>query len=191
MRKPPAEVDAVKGSDAEEVPEDLKHADPHTERRRILLRALRKMIVGTALVLVFSDPMVSVMNEMGKRTGIPAFYIFVCSGAAGEQCVGGDCGVLVRDKEDAEDGDDFVLHAARRGHSEQHVCACDLHDSDCGEGACVAVHCGDYFDPICGDRYGWMSQKKVLTLRDGLVALSLYPASVGIVAFLENVVGLD
>ncbi len=38
---------------------------------------------------------------------------------------------------------------------------------------------------------GWMSQKKVLTLRDGLVVLSLYPASVGIVAFLENVVGLD
>ncbi len=55
------------------MPEDLKHADPHTERRRILLRAFRKMIVGTALVLVFSDPIVSVMNEMGKRTGIPAF----------------------------------------------------------------------------------------------------------------------
>ncbi len=56
MRKPPAEVDAVKGSDAEEVPEDLKHADPHTERRRILLRVFLKMIVGTALVQISRTP---------------------------------------------------------------------------------------------------------------------------------------
>ncbi len=37
---------------------------------------------------------------------------------------------------------------------------------------------------------GWMSQKKVLKLRDGFVVLSLYPASVGIVAFVETLSGL-
>ena len=33
------------------------------------------MAFGTALVLVFSDPAVDVLNEIGVRTGIPAFYV--------------------------------------------------------------------------------------------------------------------
>ncbi len=38
------------------------------------------MFVGTVMILVFSDPMVAVLSEIGSRTGIPAFYIsFVMS----------------------------------------------------------------------------------------------------------------
>ncbi|KAE9066213.1 hypothetical protein PF010_g27893, partial [Phytophthora fragariae] len=33
------------------------------------------MFLGTALVLLFSDPMVDVLSEVGARTGIPAFYV--------------------------------------------------------------------------------------------------------------------
>jgi len=33
------------------------------------------MALGTILVLIFSDPMVEVLGSMGKRTGVPAFYI--------------------------------------------------------------------------------------------------------------------
>ncbi len=56
MGKAPTEVDAVDYSDAEDVPEDLKHADPHTELRRILLRAFRKMIVMGGADAGFSAP---------------------------------------------------------------------------------------------------------------------------------------
>merc|ERR1712039_235553 len=31
--------------------------------------------IGTAVVLVVSDPFVEVLSEWGKRTGVPAFYI--------------------------------------------------------------------------------------------------------------------
>ena len=41
----------------------------------IKLRSLYIMGFGTLLVLVFSDPAVGVLNEIGKRTGIPSFYI--------------------------------------------------------------------------------------------------------------------
>ena len=36
--------------------------------------AAQKLFLGTALVVVFSDPMVDVMSEIGVRTGVPAFY---------------------------------------------------------------------------------------------------------------------
>merc|ERR1719321_974151 len=33
------------------------------------------MALGTTLVIIFSDPAVDVLNEIGVRTGIPAFYV--------------------------------------------------------------------------------------------------------------------
>lgn len=64
----------------EEMPEDLKDLPWETQQLRLLLRSMYMMCMGTLLVLVFSDPMVEVLSEMGERTGIPAFYIsFVLS----------------------------------------------------------------------------------------------------------------
>merc|ERR1712187_1025604 len=41
----------------------------------VLVRSFKWMGFGTALVLIFSDPMVEVLAEMGNKTGVPAFYI--------------------------------------------------------------------------------------------------------------------
>mmetsp|Transcript_15345 Transcript_15345/g.19003 ORF Transcript_15345/g.19003 Transcript_15345/m.19003 type:complete len:193 (-) Transcript_15345:1051-1629(-) len=70
----PVEI-AEEEEEEEEVPEDLADLPPETQRRRILIRAFNMMGVGTCLVLLFSDPMVDVMSEIGKVSGIPAFYI--------------------------------------------------------------------------------------------------------------------
>ena len=59
----------------EEMPEDLADLPPDEQRRKIWLRALYGMGVGTLLVLLFSDPMVDCLSELGKRAGIPAFYV--------------------------------------------------------------------------------------------------------------------
>lgn len=59
----------------EEMPEDLSHLDPQTQQFHVKMRAAWLMIVGTTLVLVFSDPMVDVMGAVGDRTGISSFYI--------------------------------------------------------------------------------------------------------------------
>jgi len=42
---------------------------------KVLLSSFWQMGLGTALVLVFSDPMVSVLQECGDRLGISPFYI--------------------------------------------------------------------------------------------------------------------
>eukprot|EP00923_Selenidium_pygospionis_P005428 GHVN01009126.1.p1 GENE.GHVN01009126.1~~GHVN01009126.1.p1 ORF type:complete len:347 (-),score=34.95 GHVN01009126.1:227-1267(-) len=59
----------------DEVPDDLAHLSPAQQKKRVLYRAFYLMLFGTLTVLIFSDPMVDVLSEVGKRTGIPAFYV--------------------------------------------------------------------------------------------------------------------
>jgi hypothetical protein len=59
----------------EEMPEDLADLAPDVQQFRIKMRSLYMMALGTAMVLVFSDPMVEVIAEVGVRTNIPSFYV--------------------------------------------------------------------------------------------------------------------
>jgi len=59
----------------EDMPEEWKDLDENEQRRQILMRSCYKMGLGTLLVLIFSDPMVDVLGEIGVQSGIPAFYI--------------------------------------------------------------------------------------------------------------------
>lgn len=70
-----ADEDGDEDSDEEEVPEDLAHLSEDQQQRRILLRSFYTMGGGTLLVLLFSDPMVAVMDVLAKRIGISAFYV--------------------------------------------------------------------------------------------------------------------
>lgn len=57
------------------MPEDFKDLSPEEQQRKIKSRAFYMMGLGTAIVLVVSDPMVDVLSDIGKRTNISAFYI--------------------------------------------------------------------------------------------------------------------
>jgi len=59
----------------EEVPQDLMHLDRSAQQRAIKIRAAWMMALGTVLILLFSDPMVDCLNELGARTSIKPFYI--------------------------------------------------------------------------------------------------------------------
>eukprot|EP00697_Spironema_sp_BW2_P014802 gnl/Spiro4/5378_TR2740_c0_g1_i1.p1 gnl/Spiro4/5378_TR2740_c0_g1~~gnl/Spiro4/5378_TR2740_c0_g1_i1.p1 ORF type:complete len:490 (+),score=171.78 gnl/Spiro4/5378_TR2740_c0_g1_i1:364-1833(+) len=69
------EDDDDDGEEEEEVPDDLVDLSPEEQQRRIKIRASWMMFVGTAVVLLFSDPMVSVLSEIGNRAHIPPFYV--------------------------------------------------------------------------------------------------------------------
>jgi Ca2+/Na+ antiporter len=61
--------------DDDEMPDEFKDMDPKEQRKAILSESFHKMIIGTILVLIFSDPMVDVLGAIGKMTGVPAFYV--------------------------------------------------------------------------------------------------------------------
>lgn len=54
------------GDDEEEMPEELAGLDPAEQQRRLLSMSLSTMFLGTALVVLFSDPMTDVLggNEL-------------------------------------------------------------------------------------------------------------------------------
>lgn len=59
----------------EDLPEDLSALTPDEQQKRIKMRAGWKLGIGTILIVVFSDPMVDVLQEMADRVGCPSFYI--------------------------------------------------------------------------------------------------------------------
>jgi Ca2+/Na+ antiporter len=65
----------VEEEEEEEIPDDLKGLSPEEIQFKIKWRSFMMMLWGTFVVLLFSDPMVDILSEIGRRTGIPAFYV--------------------------------------------------------------------------------------------------------------------
>ncbi|CAB9523005.1 Sodium/calcium exchanger [Seminavis robusta] len=63
------------GEEEEEVPEDFADLPPDQQQLAIKKRAFVMLTIGTTLVVLFSDPMVDVMQQIATRTGIDAFYV--------------------------------------------------------------------------------------------------------------------
>mmetsp|Transcript_37711 Transcript_37711/g.87834 ORF Transcript_37711/g.87834 Transcript_37711/m.87834 type:complete len:555 (-) Transcript_37711:353-2017(-) len=61
--------------EVEEMPKDLANKRPEKQQMVIKIRALVMLISGTTLILLFSEPLVGVMDEIGKRSNIPSFYL--------------------------------------------------------------------------------------------------------------------
>jgi len=57
------------------VPHDLSSLPADQQLRRIKLRSAWMLTLGTVLVIVFSDPMVDVLHELGNRIRINSFYV--------------------------------------------------------------------------------------------------------------------
>eukprot|EP00930_Biecheleria_cincta_P011011 TRINITY_DN11347_c0_g1_i2.p1 TRINITY_DN11347_c0_g1~~TRINITY_DN11347_c0_g1_i2.p1 ORF type:complete len:585 (-),score=110.89 TRINITY_DN11347_c0_g1_i2:193-1947(-) len=70
-----APEDAEGEAEEEDMPEDLAALSPAEQQRRIKMRSAYQMSLGTLLVLIFSDPMVDLLSELGKRLDVSAFYI--------------------------------------------------------------------------------------------------------------------
>jgi len=58
-----------------EIPPDLADLPPEVQQKKIKQRAFGQLLFGLLLVFIFSDPAVSCFNEIGKRSGIPSFFV--------------------------------------------------------------------------------------------------------------------
>lgn len=66
---------AFSEEEEEEVPEDFTDLPPDQQQKAIKKRAFLMLLIGTSLVILFSDPMVDVMQEIAVRCKIPPFYV--------------------------------------------------------------------------------------------------------------------
>lgn len=187
----PEILDAHEDSDEEEVPEDLKHDDPKTERRRILMSSFRQMAFGTLLVLIFSDPMVGVMSDMGRRLDISAFYIsFVLAPLASNasEVIAAYKYAMKKTRRTVTISLSTLLGAAILNNTFVLAIFMLL---IVVKGLAWQFTAETVAILLVELVMGWMSQRRTQTLADGFLVLSLFPLSIFLVAFLENVVGLD
>ena len=62
--------------DEEDMPDDIaKMASVEEQQHAIKVRSLYMMTVGTLVVLLVSDPAVDVLSSLGDRMGVPGFYV--------------------------------------------------------------------------------------------------------------------
>ncbi|CAE7511157.1 NCL2 [Symbiodinium microadriaticum] len=168
------------------MPEDLLDLSPADQQRRLKMRALYFLALGTGLVLLFSDPMVDVLSEIGERTGVGSFSVsFVLAPLAS------NASELVAS----------YKYALKKSRSSIAISLATLEGAACmnntfGLGIFMALIYSQslaweylaetlaiLFVQIC---VGVMTMKKTHTMLDGLLILSLYPISLLMVNILEK-----
>jgi len=73
--EPKKEADDDDDEEEDEMPEEFKDLSPELQQKAIIKSSFQQMMFGTALVLIFTDPMVDVLSQIGVNTGIPTFYV--------------------------------------------------------------------------------------------------------------------
>lgn len=69
---------AVRSDDEEEsedLPEEFASLSPEEQQYNIKMKSAWMMLLGTAVVVIFSDPIVACLSEIGSRLGIRAFFV--------------------------------------------------------------------------------------------------------------------
>jgi len=174
----------------EEVPDDIADLTPAQQQTVIKRRAFTTLAVGTAVVLIFSDPMVDVMSEIGARTGISPFYVSF---------------VLAPLASNASELLASFYYAQKKTRNSITISFTALEGAaSMNNTFCLSIFMGlIYFKGIAWQysaetiaivfvqlAVGAVLTKKTLTMRDAAIVLSFYPASMLLVAGLEAM-GLD
>lgn len=190
-----ADNDSVNSTDSDliedDMPEDFKDLPEDVQRCRLIFRSAWMMGTGTAMVLVFSDPMVDVLNAAGQKLGINPFYIsFLLAPLAAN----------------ASELVSSYNYALKKTPKSMGIALAQLHGAGCMNNTYVL---GVFFALIYTQGLAWRftaetlsiffveiiiyiitTYKSTLTLADGFLVLALYPASMFCVWLLESL-GLD
>lgn len=180
-----AAVEEGDEEEEEEVPADIASLTPARQQSIIKRRALFKLVAGTFLVLLFSDPMVDVMAEIGVRTGIPAFYVSF---------------ILAPLASNASELMASYYYALKKTPKSIAISFAALEGAACMNNTfCLSIFMGlIYFRGIKWQYaaetlsilvvqllVACIARKRVQTLFDAAMLLAIYPASIALVAILE------
>ena len=171
----------------EELPEDLKHLSYEKQQFRLKLRAFYMMALGTALVLLFSDPMVDVLSAMGNKFNVNSFYVafVLCPLASNASELIAAANYASKKTSKSIDISLSALTGA----------AC-MNNTFCLAIFLILIYCKKLEWVFSAETIsilvvelilGLYCLKKVHTLFDGIVILAIYPLSIFLVYVLENV----
>jgi Ca2+/Na+ antiporter len=186
-------VNSVWNPDTEEeedIPEDFTDMTPEDQQSAIKLRAFTMLAIGTFLVVLFSDPMVDVFQEIANRLGLSAFYVSF---------------VLAPIASNASEVIASQFYALKKTRKTITVSLTALEGAaSMNNTFCLSIFMGLIFFRGLAWQYtaetiaivavefimAMMVQTKTMTMLHGLFVLSIFPLSLVLVAVLEAI-GLD
>eukprot|EP00541_Cyclophora_tenuis_P000268 CAMPEP_0116543568 /NCGR_PEP_ID=MMETSP0397-20121206/1637_1 /TAXON_ID=216820 /ORGANISM="Cyclophora tenuis, Strain ECT3854" /LENGTH=553 /DNA_ID=CAMNT_0004067689 /DNA_START=47 /DNA_END=1708 /DNA_ORIENTATION=- len=172
--------------EVEEIPEDFTELSPEEQQAAIKRRAFLMLFIGTALVLLFSDPMVGVFDEIAKRLGLSPFYVSF---------------VLAPLASNASEVIASMYYAAKKTRKSITVAITALEGAaSMNNTFCLSIFMGLIFFRGLAWAYtaetltivlvefilGIMLQGKLLTHYGGFVIIAIFPLSIVLVAFLKG-----
>jgi len=170
-----------------EMPDDLVDLSPEQQQAAIMSRAFTMMGLGTALILVFSDPMVEVLGNVGQRIGVPPFYISF---------------VLAPLASNASELIASVTYAKKKTKKTITVALSALEGAACMNNTfCLAIFMGlIYFKGLAWKFsaetaailivefiVGLIAMRATMSMMTGVFILSLFPLSIIFIAYLESI----
>ena len=174
----------------EEVPEEFTDLSPDEQRKAIKLRAFYMCTAGAFLVVLFSDPMVDVMQEIAVRAHMSPFYVSF---------------VLAPLASNASEVISSMYYASKKTGKTITVSLSTLEGAACMNNTfCLSIFMGLIFFRGLAWQYtaetiaiiitevivAVLVQSNYMTLFRGLLILSLFPLSIALVALLEGL-GFD
>lgn len=176
----------------EEVPEELTDLPPDEQQAAIKKKAFWMLLTGTVLVVLFSDPMVDVMQEIATRAHMSPFYVSF---------------ILAPLASNASEVLSSQYYAAKKTTKTITVSLSALEGAaSMNNTFCLSIFMGlVFFRPIAWQYtaetvaivlvqiiVGLLMQSQVMTFGRALLIGSIFPLSILLVAFLESpLVGLD
>lgn len=183
-------TDGDQDDEVEDMPEDIASLPPEKQQAAIAWKAIRYLTLGTILVLVFSDPMVDVLQEFASRINIPAFYVsFVLAPVAAN----------------ASEIIASMYYARKKTSKSITVALSALEGAACMNNTfCLSILLGlIYFRHLAWQYTAEtisiiavqliivaMTRRKTMRMMDGFIILSIFPLSILLIAVLEYF-GLD
>jgi len=185
-------ITGVKDEDIEEeeTPEDIASLPAEEQETAIKKKAFTMLFIGTIAVLVFSDPMVDVLQEIAVRVHVSAFYVsFVIAPLASNASE-----VLAS-----------TYYAGKKTTKTITVSFATLLGAACMNNTfCLSIFMALIFFRGLAWQYTaetiaivlvqilvyLMTRKNTMNVRDGLMVLSIFPLSIVLVVFLASI-GFD
>jgi Ca2+/Na+ antiporter len=174
----------------EEVPEEFTDLSPEEQQVAIKWRAFYMCLAGAVLVVLFSDPMVDVMQEIAHRVNISPFYVSF---------------VLAPLASNASEVISSMYYASKKTGKTITVSLTTLEGAACMNNTfCLSIFMGLIFFRGLAWQYtaetisiivaevivALVVQAKYLSLLRGLFILAIFPLSLALVAILESM-GFD
>lgn len=168
------------------MPDDLANLAPAEQQKRIIMRSAWMLTLGTGLVLAFSDPMVDALTGFGYVIGVPPFYVAF---------------VLAPLASNASEILSAYQYACKRTRATLTISLSTLQGAACMNNTfCLGIFLSLlYFKGIAWEysaetlsivlvevAMAYYSLRTTFRVLDGLIILSLFPASLIFVSMLEN-----